>query len=140
MNVLGKNIKQLRDRADIQQNEFAKKIGVSNVVLSRYESGERKPDYDTLQKIADFFDVSIDYLLGRSDYLSSKQVTIAGQEINLSQEELQLFNELKKHPVMFHDLASDPEKKVKELLKMYKMKQMFLDDEDSGDGFGELED
>lgn len=43
---------------------------------------------------------------------------------------------------MFHDLATDPETKVKELIKLYKMKKMFLEDdkEEYGDGFGELED
>jgi hypothetical protein len=53
-----------------------------------------------------------------------------------------VFEGLKKHPVMFHDLVSDPEKKAKELIKLYKMKKMFLeeDDEEYGDGFGELED
>ncbi len=143
MNVLGKKVKWLRERENIQQNEFAKKIGVSNVVLSRYESGERKPDYDTLQKIADFFDVSTDYLLGRSENPNSKHsIEVSGHEINLSPEELQLFNELKKHPVMFHDLASDPEKKVKELIKLYKMKKMLLEDDEEqyGDEFGDLED
>ena len=64
---LGYRIKYLRERNNISQIEFAKKIGVSNTVLSRYESGDRKPDYDTLQLIADFFDVSTDYLLGRTD-------------------------------------------------------------------------
>jgi len=67
MNILGVRIKKLREREGIQQNDFAKRIGVSNVVLSRYESGERKPDYDILQRIADFFEVTTDYLLGRSD-------------------------------------------------------------------------
>ena len=67
MSILGERIKKLRDREDIQQIDFAKKIGVSNVVLSRYESGERKPDYEILKKIADFFNVTTDYLLGQSD-------------------------------------------------------------------------
>ncbi|QGG51567.1 helix-turn-helix domain-containing protein [Lysinibacillus pakistanensis] len=67
METLGKRIKYLRERNKISQIEFAKKIGVSNAVLSRYESGDRKPDYDTLQLIADFFEVSTDYLLGRTD-------------------------------------------------------------------------
>lgn len=64
---LGRKIKQLREREGIQQKDFASKIGVSNVVLSRYESDERKPDYDTLLKIADYFEVSIDFLLDRAD-------------------------------------------------------------------------
>ncbi|WP_341320352.1 helix-turn-helix transcriptional regulator [Solibacillus sp. FSL H8-0523] len=65
MASLGSRIKGLREKCNISQKDFAVKIGVSNVVLSRYESDERKPDYDTLQLIADFFEVSTDYLLGR---------------------------------------------------------------------------
>lgn len=67
MDSLGYRIKYLRERNNISQKDFANKIGVSNTVLSRYESGDRKPDYDTLQLIADFFEVSTDYLLGRTD-------------------------------------------------------------------------
>ncbi|MER2107420.1 MAG: helix-turn-helix transcriptional regulator [Solibacillus sp.] len=67
MTSLGIRIKHLREKNNISQIDFAKKIGVSNTVLSRYESGDRKPDYDTLQLIADFFEVSTDYLLGRTD-------------------------------------------------------------------------
>ncbi|MBB4826338.1 hypothetical protein HNO89_003597 [Sporosarcina luteola] len=60
----------------------------------------------------------------------------------MSPEEILLFNELKKHPIMLHDLATNPEQKVKQLIKVYKMQKMFLDDEEEeyGDGFGELED
>ncbi|MFL0507404.1 helix-turn-helix domain-containing protein [Ureibacillus sp. 179-F W5.1 NHS] len=64
---VGAKIKYLREKSNISQKDFAKKIGVSNTVLSRYESGDRKPDYDTLQLIADYFEVSTDYLLGRTD-------------------------------------------------------------------------
>ena len=67
MITLGSRIKQLRELRNINQKDFAKKINISNVVLSRYESDERKPDYDTLQHIADFFEVSTDYLLGRTE-------------------------------------------------------------------------
>lgn len=71
MASLGSRIKGLREKNNISQKDFAVKIGVSNVVLSRYESDERKPDYDTLQLIADFFEVSVDYLLGRNNVKSS---------------------------------------------------------------------
>jgi transcriptional regulator with XRE-family HTH domain len=67
LDTLGSRIKYLRERHNISQIEFAKKIGVSNAVLSRYESGDRKPDYDILNKIADYFGVSVDFLLGRTD-------------------------------------------------------------------------
>ena len=65
LNKIGKRIKQLRDKHNLSQKSFSEAIGVSNVQLSRYESGTRQPDYETLQKIADYFEVSIDYLFGR---------------------------------------------------------------------------
>lgn len=67
MNILGKRIKTLRENNKISQKDFAKLINVSNVVLSRYETGERKPDYDTLLTIAKYFGVTTDYLLGNSN-------------------------------------------------------------------------
>lgn len=138
---LGKCLKNEREKRNWSQMYVAERIGITNTVLSNYERDYRDPDTETLTKLADLYEVSVDHLLGRSPGKKFNQVTVAGKEINLTAEEIQLFNELKKHPVMFHDLASDPEKKVKELLKMYKMKKMFLeDDEEHGDGFGDLED
>lgn len=83
MSKLGDRIRNLRDSEDIQQVDFAKKIGVSNVVLSRYESGERRPDYDTLLKIAEYFDVTTDYLLGKSENRKSN----SNKEVVLSKDE-----------------------------------------------------
>ncbi|MFD0871330.1 HTH-type transcriptional regulator immR [Chlamydia abortus] len=65
MSVLGNRIKSLRDKAGLSQKRLAESLGISNVQLSRYETGDRKPDPDTIKQIADFFDVSVDYLLGR---------------------------------------------------------------------------
>lgn len=67
MNKLGGRIKSLRESNNIQQKVLAKAIGISNVVLSRYETRERRPDYDTLKLIANYFNVTTDYLLGRTD-------------------------------------------------------------------------
>ncbi|MCL6488230.1 MAG: helix-turn-helix domain-containing protein [Alicyclobacillus mali] len=49
------------------QEEFGRKLNISKVTVSSYESGVRTPDAKTLIKIADLFDVSVDYLLGRTD-------------------------------------------------------------------------
>ncbi|QQE78093.1 helix-turn-helix domain-containing protein [Alicyclobacillus sp. SO9] len=51
----------------VQKKELAEKLGISYRNLRHYELGERKPDFDGLTKLADFFDVSVDYLVGRSD-------------------------------------------------------------------------
>ena len=65
--IFNKRLRSLREQHKISQKDFAEILGVSNVVLSRYENGERKPDYDMLIKIAEYFDVSVDYLLGKSN-------------------------------------------------------------------------
>lgn len=59
-----KNLKLLRKSANMTLQQLADKLDTSNQVLSRYERGERQADYETLEKIARFFNVSIDYLLG----------------------------------------------------------------------------
>ena len=64
-------LKKLRKEKNIYQKELAKFLGVSRPTITQYESGQRKPDYDTLKKIADYFDVSIDYLLGKTKERSS---------------------------------------------------------------------
>ncbi len=62
-------LKELRKSKSITQLDVATAIGVSPQVLSRYERGEREPDYKTLCKLADFFGVSVDELLGRTPQL-----------------------------------------------------------------------
>ena len=62
-------LKELRKSKNITQLDVATAIGVSPQVLSRYERGEREPDYKTLCKLADFFEVSVDELLGRTPQL-----------------------------------------------------------------------
>ncbi|WP_304459253.1 helix-turn-helix domain-containing protein [Alicyclobacillus sendaiensis] len=51
----------------VQKKELAKYLGISYRNLRHYETGERKPDFDGLLKLAEFFDVSLDYLVGLSD-------------------------------------------------------------------------
>jgi HTH-type transcriptional regulator, competence development regulator len=80
MSSLGSNIRKLREKENLSQKDFAKKIGISNVVLSRYEKDERKPDYDMLNKIADYFEVSIDHLLGREEKVKTKEDSL--EEVN----------------------------------------------------------
>jgi len=59
-------LRNLRDEASISREELATKTGITYAALSKYETGEREPDFKTLRKIAQYFDVSIDYLLGNS--------------------------------------------------------------------------
>lgn len=60
-------IKDLREDRDLRQADVAKATGIDQRTLSNYETGKTNPDSFALIKLADFFDVSIDYLLMRTD-------------------------------------------------------------------------
>ena len=60
-------LKELRTNRGISQVRLAMDLSLSQNSISRYENGEREADYDTLIAIADYFNVSVDYLLGRTD-------------------------------------------------------------------------
>ena len=60
-------LKELRKTRKISQLKLALDLNMNQNTVSRYENLEREADYETLIKIADYFDVSLDYLLGRTD-------------------------------------------------------------------------
>lgn len=62
-----KNLKELRKKKGLSQLQLALKLGLTQNTISRYEHCQREADYQTLIMFADFFDVSIDYLIGRTD-------------------------------------------------------------------------
>ena len=65
--VMDFRLKQLRKERRISQLQLAFDLNMNQNTISRYENLERQADYDTLIRFADYFDVSIDYLLGRTD-------------------------------------------------------------------------
>lgn len=60
-------LKELREKKNISQLKMAMDLNMNQNTISRYENMERQADYDTLIKIADYFNVSVDYLLERTD-------------------------------------------------------------------------
>ncbi len=66
--MLGEKIRELRKVKKISQEEFAMAMGYSRPLIVNWEKGTRDPDTQALLKIADYFNVSIDYLMGREDY------------------------------------------------------------------------
>ncbi|PID19667.1 XRE family transcriptional regulator [Sporosarcina sp. P35] len=131
-------ITEILNQKRISASEFRRALGMSEDDFFVFRGGN---DFKITEKQAKV----IEDMLGiPKENLEDDSFTetVMGREITLSEEDVILFNELKKYPILFHDLASDPERKVRELLKMYKMKKMFLEDneEELGDGFGDLED
>lgn len=74
--------KHLRIASGLTQAEMAEKLGVSKSTISMYENGNREPDFETLEAIADFFNVDIDYLLGRTNKTTVLPETVGNYYIN----------------------------------------------------------
>ena len=60
-------LRMLRTNTGLSQQALADKLGLSKSAVNMYERGEREPSFEVLEIIADFFNVDIDYLLGRTD-------------------------------------------------------------------------
>lgn len=60
-------LKTLREKKGLSQSEVAKRMGIARTTYSGYELGTREPDQNTLKKLAKFFDVSVDFLVGNTD-------------------------------------------------------------------------
>lgn len=68
MSVFADRLKQLRRVRGVTQAQLAAAIGITDRACRRYEADENEPTLSVLQNIADFFDVSVDYLMGRDNY------------------------------------------------------------------------
>lgn len=67
MSTFSNRLKNLRTNKNIMQKEMAKYLELATLSYQRYEYGEREPSFDKLIKLCDYFDVSVDYILGRTD-------------------------------------------------------------------------
>lgn len=63
---IGKKLKELRKTEGLTQQQLADKLQISRVNYTRYETNAARPDYETLIKLADFYDVSLDEIFDRT--------------------------------------------------------------------------
>lgn len=83
-------IKELRESRHLSQQRLAMDMNVSQAMISKYEIGQSEPDIQMIMKLASYFQVSTDYLLGLSD--SKICVTV----INLSEDEKNILYDYKR--------------------------------------------
>lgn len=71
---LGERLRYLRERKCLKQEDIAQYLKVSRTSISKYESGDREPDIDTVKALARFYNVPVDFIFGLTDspYLSDK--------------------------------------------------------------------
>ena len=68
MSAFSERLKRLRERNLLSRYRLSQWCGISSDQIRRYELGEIKPGQEAIEAIADYFEVSTDYLLGRTDY------------------------------------------------------------------------
>lgn len=89
--TFGTVLRGLRKRNDLTQKQLADILGISESTVGMYERGHREPDFEMFEMIADYFNVDMDYLTGRSDIERQYTFTPAqSQAIELSADEAQL--------------------------------------------------
>ncbi|ABO51295.1 transcriptional regulator, XRE family [Desulforamulus reducens MI-1] len=80
MSTIGERLRQLRKEKNINREDVANLLGVTVRSVTNYESGQRNLDPDQLIALADYYDVSMDYLTGRSDNPKPPQTTTIDDE------------------------------------------------------------
>jgi HTH-type transcriptional regulator, competence development regulator len=78
--MLKNKLIELRKEKKLRQEDIAKILGIARTTYAMYEQGNREPDFETLNKMADFFEVSVDFLLGRDKKNKTKEDTL--EEVN----------------------------------------------------------
>jgi transcriptional regulator with XRE-family HTH domain len=122
MSTLAKRMRHIREVKGYSQTKVAQALGISNVQLSRYESSERKPDPDFIKNVADFYEVSTDYLLGIIDTYTHKNDTDIDKTLN--DPELGLW---------FKDIKDSTPERQEELRQFWEFIKMKEKDRKPGD-------
>ncbi|WP_312560907.1 helix-turn-helix transcriptional regulator [Anaerospora sp.] len=128
-------LRKLRVDKGITQEEFGKIFNVIKQTVSSWENGNSRPDIDSAAKIADFFDVSLDYLLGRTNETSvsnSEVITKIDHALLEDPELLAFWDETKKRPdlqLFLKQVKSASPKAIRQMMTIIKM----IEDEESGE-------
>ena len=103
-------LKELRVEAGLTQKELADKINIGQSTIVGYERGEREATLTNLSRYADYFNVSIDFLAGRTDDIGAPTAAPMGEGVRYSKEEKKLIED-------YRDLNTASKKLVKQTVE-----------------------
>jgi transcriptional regulator with XRE-family HTH domain len=109
-------LKELMAKRNMSQPELADILGVSRVSISKYQNGKAFPDYNALVKIAEVFNVTTDYLLGRKD----AEKHFFDKTNDLGEEQLMMDNFLKETEALLRGKGKISEDKLRHVKKFMK--------------------
>ena len=102
MAITAERIKQLRKKKGVSQAELAELIGVKTNTVSTWERGTRKPDFEALNLLSNYFEVSFEYILGSSDKEEARVVPTQDELDELASSALadELYDHVKKYSML----------------------------------------
>jgi len=109
-NILGKNIRRLRIKNKMTQNDLSKKMNKAESTVRMWELGRSEPDKDSIVLLSEIFDVTTDYLLGKVEIKDEKK---DGSEIKIDDFQFALYGEVK-------DLTDEQKQDLLEMVKLFK--------------------
>ncbi|MBQ2714834.1 MAG: helix-turn-helix transcriptional regulator [Clostridia bacterium] len=117
---ISKKIKDLRLEKGLKQKDVASAINIATNTLSQFENNKGRPSLEVLSLLADFFEVSVDYLIGREDDFGNIVVSSQSTDQNLSLNEKEMLESFK-HLSLFEQDSILVQ--VKALAEKYKVKK-----------------
>jgi len=127
----GNILRYLREEMELSQVDLAKKLNITSQALSQYELNKRMPDIEMINKIADFFNVSVDYLLGRTD---EKKIIL--DSVNDASIEYYADNKIIKD---INGLSPESKKDLEEYIKLLKLRDMQKRNKENSDELATLD-
>ncbi|MEW8997584.1 MAG: helix-turn-helix domain-containing protein [Thermoanaerobacter sp.] len=121
LNPFSQRLRQLREEKGLLQKDVAKILGITPSAYGYYEQGKREPSMEVLKKLSDFFNVSIDYLLGRTDIRSP--VDEITEAVSDDPELFEFWNTLKKREdlkLLFKQTKKLSPKDIKQIIRIIK--------------------
>ena len=110
-----KRLVELRRKKGKTQNEIARFLGVHRTTYVKYERGDSEPNLDTVLKLADYFNTTTDYILGRTEKTTSKM--LSAREYLKREQELAEFIEAMR---LNHEISDNAERQLIEMLRVNK--------------------
>lgn len=114
--MFGQRLKELREEKNLKQTDISEKLNITQTSYSYYEKEKRSPDYATLKKLADFFGVSMCYILGETDV---RAIPIAS---NIETEPSEPTTAPTKNQAAFDELDEEGQMKVLEYMELLRQK------------------
>lgn len=132
MASFSERLKNLRNDKGLLQRELAEQLNLSRVAVTQYENGNRSPDQETLKKLANFFNVTIDFLLGESDIQNPYQNDTIHKAVEEDPELLEFYEEMKDRDnlkLLFKQTKDMDDKDIRQILRIIKA----IEDEEDGE-------